>query len=87
MLLVFSAQIKGQSDTQEKEVIIKRNLYERDSEIYKKCFELLIKELSQLDVNKRPIHCSDLKRETLYIKENDVWEKDKKQTDKRNTTI
>lgn len=38
--------------------------------------QLLIKELSQLDVNKRPIHCSDLKRETLYIKENDVWEKE-----------
>ena len=36
VLLVFSAQIKGQSDTQEKEVIIKRNLYERDSGIYKK---------------------------------------------------
>lgn len=38
--------------------------------------QLLIKELSQLDVTKRPIHCSDLKRETLYIKENDVWEKE-----------
>jgi len=32
--------------------------------------------LRQLEVNMRPIHCTDLKRETLYIKENDVWEKD-----------
>jgi len=32
--------------------------------------------LDSLDTNKRPIHCSDLKRETMYIKEGDVWEKD-----------
>jgi len=38
--------------------------------------KLLIKELSGMDVKKRPIHCSDLKRETLYIKDNDVWEKE-----------
>jgi hypothetical protein len=32
--------------------------------------------LDLLDENKRPIHCSDLKRETMYIKEGDVWEKE-----------
>jgi len=32
--------------------------------------------LRQLEVNMRPIHCTDLKREILYIKEADVWEKD-----------
>jgi hypothetical protein len=32
--------------------------------------------LRQLDVCKRPIHCTDLKREILYIKEDNVWEKD-----------
>lgn len=32
--------------------------------------------LRQMDVYTRPIHCTDLKREILYIKENDVWEKD-----------
>jgi len=32
--------------------------------------------LRQLDVYKRPIHCTDLKREILYIKEDNVWEKD-----------
>ena len=32
--------------------------------------------LDSLDENKRPIHCSDVKRETMYIKEGDVWEKD-----------
>jgi hypothetical protein len=32
--------------------------------------------LKQLDVYQRPIHCTDLKRETLYIKEEANWEKD-----------
>jgi len=32
--------------------------------------------LRQLDVHERPIHCTDLKREILYIKEDDSWEKD-----------
>ena len=32
--------------------------------------------LRKLKVHERPIHCSDLKREVLYIKDNDKWEKD-----------
>lgn len=32
--------------------------------------------LRQLDLYKRPIHCMDLSRETLYIKDNDAWEND-----------
>ena len=43
--------------------------------------QLLIKNLNELDVTKRPIHCSDLKRETLYIKDNDVWEKETENKD------
>jgi hypothetical protein len=37
---------------------------------------IFINGLKQLDVYKRPIHCSDVKRETLYIKDNDSWEKE-----------
>jgi hypothetical protein len=37
---------------------------------------LIITELNNLEKEKRPIHCSDLKRDILYIKDNDVWEKD-----------
>jgi hypothetical protein len=37
---------------------------------------IFINGLKQLDVSKRPIHCSDAKRETLYIKDNDSWEKE-----------
>ncbi len=32
--------------------------------------------LGAMDVYKRPLHCTDLKRETLYIKQGDTWEKD-----------
>ena len=32
--------------------------------------------LSQLDVLERPIHCTDASRKTLYVKEDNVWEKD-----------
>jgi len=38
--------------------------------------KLFIKNLNELDVHKRPIHCSDLKRETLYVKDKDTWEKE-----------
>jgi len=38
--------------------------------------KILIKNLNELDTFKRPIHCSDLKREVLYIKDNDTWSKE-----------
>ena len=37
---------------------------------------ILVNKLRELDTYKRPLHCTDLKRETLYIRENDVWEKE-----------
>lgn len=37
---------------------------------------LLVNGLSQLDILDRPIHCTDPARKTMYIKENDSWEKD-----------
>ena len=38
--------------------------------------KIFLRNLKALDVFKRPIHCSDLKRETLYIKDKDSWEKE-----------
>ena len=38
--------------------------------------KILIKNLNELDTCKRPIHCSDLKREVLYIKDDDKWLKE-----------
>ena len=37
---------------------------------------IFVNGLKGLDARKRPIHCSDFKREILYIKDDDVWEKD-----------
>ena len=38
--------------------------------------DIFTKELRNLDVRQLPIHCSDLKRETFYIKNDDEWVKD-----------
>jgi hypothetical protein len=37
---------------------------------------IIIKELNDTQLNKRPVHCSDVKRETLYVKDENKWEKD-----------
>jgi len=37
---------------------------------------IFVQGLKQLDVNMRPLHCTDIKRETVYIKDQDTWEKE-----------
>jgi len=37
---------------------------------------IIIKNLEALDIDKRPVHCCDAKRETMYIKDQDKWEKE-----------
>ena len=37
---------------------------------------IIVKNLKALDINKRPVHCSDTKREIMYIKDEDKWEKE-----------
>jgi len=49
--------------------------------------KLFIRGLKALDVFKRPVHCSDLKRETLYVKDKDSWEKDNDEKNKMKTAI
>jgi hypothetical protein len=41
---------------------------------------IITSNLKALDVTKRPVHCIDKKRETIYIKDEDKWEKDENQT-------
>lgn len=48
---------------------------------------IIINGLNGLDINKRPIHCSDWKREIIYIKDQDVWEKDNEDKDKLKMAI
>jgi len=38
--------------------------------------KLIIKHLNALEENMRPVHCSDPKRESLYVKDANVWEKE-----------
>lgn len=37
---------------------------------------IIINGLRRIDTTKRPIHCTDVKRETLYVKDEDTWEKE-----------
>ena len=37
---------------------------------------IIIEKLKQMDIYKRPIHCSDARRDTMFVKHNNVWEKE-----------
>lgn len=38
---------------------------------------IFINKLKEMDVFMRPLHCTDLKRETVYIRDQNAWEKEK----------
>jgi hypothetical protein len=38
--------------------------------------QVMIKRINDMDIHDRPIHCTDLKRETVYIKDTHKWERD-----------
>jgi len=40
---------------------------------------IIVKNLKALDIHKRPVHCADKKREVIYIKDEDKWEKENEQ--------
>jgi hypothetical protein len=44
--------------------------------------DIFVKRLNDLEINKRPIHCTDAKREIMYLKEDSAWEKDDKDNSK-----
>jgi hypothetical protein len=48
---------------------------------------IFVKALKDMDVTERPIHCTDIKRETVYIKDEDKWEKDDDEKSKMRKTI
>jgi hypothetical protein len=43
---------------------------------------IVVNKLKDLDVCKRPIHCSDIKRETMYVKDENAWEKENGKNEK-----
>jgi hypothetical protein len=44
--------------------------------------KLMVDKLNSMDIYKRPIHCSDAKRETLYVKDDNKWEKEERNNPK-----
>jgi len=48
---------------------------------------IITKNLNALDVTQRPIHCTDKKREVLYIKDEDKWEKEDEEKKKLRKAI
>ncbi len=51
-------------------------LYSKKNGLVEGISNVMIRGLKELDIYKRPIHCTDKKRETMYIKDQDKWEKD-----------
>ena len=48
---------------------------------------IFINNLKKMDVVARPLHCTDVKRETVYIKDNDTWEKETDEKKKLNWAV
>jgi len=44
--------------------------------------KIMLDKLNSMDIYKRPIHCSDAKREIIYVKDHDVWEKEERNNPK-----
>jgi hypothetical protein len=44
--------------------------------------KIMVDKLNSMDIYKRPIHCSDAKREILYVKDDNKWEKEQKNNPK-----
>jgi len=48
---------------------------------------IIVKNLNALEVNKRPVHCSDYKRDIMYIKDENKWEKENDEKEKLSKAI
>jgi hypothetical protein len=61
--------------------------YSRSNGLVEGISNVMIRGLKELDIYKRPIHCTDVKRDTMYIKDKEKWEKDEKHEKMKNTII
>ena len=48
---------------------------------------IIIRKLNALHVHKRPIHCSDAKREIMFVKDDNIWSKENSTYDKLRKAI
>jgi hypothetical protein len=62
-------------------------LFSKNNGITRGVTDIMMKKLKELDIYKRPIHCTDIKRDTMYIKEEDKWHKDNNHDMFKNTII
>ena len=62
-------------------------LYSKQNGAIEGISNVIIKGLNELDIEKRPLHCTDIKRETLYIKDENGWEKENKDKEKLKKAI
>ena len=62
-------------------------LFSKKNGISRGITDVMIKGLKELDIYKRPIHCTDIKRDTMYIKDEDKWHKDENHTTIKNTIV
>lgn len=49
--------------------------------------KIFIRGLQELELHQRPIHCSDIKREIIYIKDQNIWEKENEEHEKLKKAI
>ena len=62
-------------------------LFSKTNGISRGITDVLIKGLKELDIYKRPIHCTDIKRDIMYIKDEDKWQKDENHDMMKNTIV
>ncbi len=62
-------------------------LFSKKNGISRGITDVMIKGLKELDVYRRPIHCTDIKRDTMYIKDEDKWHKDENHVTMKNTIV
>ena len=62
-------------------------LFSKTNGISRGITDVMIKGLKELDIYKRPIHCTDIKRDTMYIKDEDKWYKDDNHEMMKNTIV
>jgi hypothetical protein len=62
-------------------------MYTKNKGLVEGITNVMIRGLRKLDVYKRPIHCTDTKRETMYIKDCEKWEKDDNHDKIKNTIV
>jgi hypothetical protein len=62
-------------------------LFSKTNGISRGITDVLIKGLKELDIYKRPIHCTDIKRDIMYIKDEDKWQKDENHEMMKNTIV